>query len=214
MQNIDIEKAADNAALDNSHLQYAEVKNRKHISENSCSLRLGTSNGAAPTVNDIAKIEKNTQSAKKNIKSFFNGDFKEKLIGKAWRNVENWFRKLLKMNYKGQSNYNFYNTPKGVMDFRIANHNANPNNFKKHGGDVNISVYVALFELEFPTADVDYTEYRYSKEDYEAHTDEIINAIIRGFEHALNPTSFLIDCNYLYHNFLRFWNCKFVKYRL
>ena len=60
-----IEKAADNAALDNSHLQYAEVKNRKHISENSCSLRLGTSNGAAPTVNDIAKIEKNTQSAKK-----------------------------------------------------------------------------------------------------------------------------------------------------
>lgn len=77
------------------------------------------------------------------------------------------------------------------MDFRIANHNANPNNFKKHGGDVNISVYVALFELEFPTADVDYTEYRYSKEDYEAHTDEIINAIIRGFEHALNTGDFV-----------------------
>ncbi|MCR4559724.1 MAG: hypothetical protein K5685_06560 [Bacteroidales bacterium] len=51
-----IKKVADNATLNNSHLQYAEVKNRKHISENSCSLRLGTSNGATPTVNDIAKL--------------------------------------------------------------------------------------------------------------------------------------------------------------
>ena len=44
--------------------------------------------------------------------------------------------------------------------------------------------------------------------------DADIALLEKDYKKLINPTSFLLACNYLYYNFLRFWNCKFVKYRL
>ena len=162
---------------------------------------LGSSNNTFSQIDiDEAKLEKNTQSAKNNLKKYQNGDYKpfdiplKKLKLESLGRVLLWLRRLFKMIYHGQSSYNYYITPKGLLNFRISNHNANPKNFKANNADFNISVYVALFEHKYPDADVEYTEYRYSKEDYEVHAEEIIEAIIKGFDHTLETGEF-VDCS-------------------
>ena len=162
---------------------------------------LGSSNNTFSQIDiDEAKLEKNTQSAKNNLKKYQNGDYKpfdiplKKLKLESLGRVLLWLRRLFKMIYHGQSSYNYYITPKGLLNFRISNHNANPKNFKANNADFNISVYVALFEHKCPDADVEYTEYRYSKEDYEAYAEKIIDAIINGFGHALETGEF-VDCS-------------------
>jgi hypothetical protein len=162
---------------------------------------LGSSNNTFSQIDiDEAKLEKNTQSAKNNLKKYQNGDYKpfdiplKKLKLESLGRVLLWLRRLFKMIYHGQSSYNYYITPKGLLNFRISNHNANPKNFKANNADFNISVYVALFEHKYPDADVEYTEYRYSKEDYEAYAEKIIDAIINGFGHALETGEF-VDCS-------------------
>lgn len=162
---------------------------------------LGSSNNTFSQIDiDEAKVEKNTQSAKNNLKKYQNGDYKpfdiplKKLKLESLGRVLLWLRRLFKMIYHGQSSYNYYITPKGLLNFRISNHNANPKNFKANNADFNISVYVALFEHKYPDADVEYTEYRYSKEDYESYAEKIIDAIINGFGHALETGEF-VDCS-------------------
>ncbi|MBR4620563.1 MAG: hypothetical protein IKO46_06240 [Salinivirgaceae bacterium] len=162
---------------------------------------LGSSNNTFSQIDiDEAKLEKNTQSAKNNLKKYQNGDYKpfdiplKKLKLESLGRVLLWLRRLFKMIYHGQSSYNYYITPKGLLNFRISNHNANPKNFKANNADFNISVYVALFEHKYPDADVEYTEYRYSKEDYETYAEKIIDAIINGFGHALETGEF-VDCS-------------------
>lgn len=183
------------AASKNLHSSDAEPYAQKQSIEDCRPMRLGGSNGIFQRSLTKSKIANHTSSAKNKLKKFFNGDYRVKPKNRTWGSVLNWFGRLLSLHCKGQSYYNYFNTPKGILDFRLSNHNAHPKNFKERGGDINISVYVALLELDIPQdKDVAYTEFRYSKEDYERHSDEIINAIIKGFDNALRTGKF-VDCS-------------------
>jgi len=184
-----IKKSGIRPLFGNFHHRAAHPRGPKRNIESCRPLSTSGCKGIRASINGDANVQNITQSAKNKLKKFFNGDLNF-WDGHTWGKVSEWFRYVLGLRYEGQCSYNYYETPKGIMDFRVGNHNANPANFGKKGADVNISVYVAFFELDFPDADVEYTEYRYSKEDYDAHADEIINAIVLGFSHALETGEF------------------------
>ncbi|MBO4601635.1 MAG: hypothetical protein J5651_00550 [Salinivirgaceae bacterium] len=201
---IDIVKDMENKSIKKAGTNPANL--RQHNAEPSVetlfgrkSSLLGSSNNTFSQIDiDEAKVEKNTQSAKNNLKKYKNGDYKpfdiplKKLKLESLGRVLLWLRRLFKMIYHGQSSYNYYTTPKGLLNFRISNHKANPKNFRANNADFNVSVYVALLERNYNSdADVDYMEYRYSREDYEAHAEEIVEAIIKGFDHALQTGEFI-----------------------
>lgn len=130
------------AASKNLHRSDAEPYAQKQSIEDCRPMRLGGSNGIFQRSLTKSKIANHTSSAKNKLKKFFNGDYRVKPKNRTWGCVLNWFGRLLSLHCKGQSYYNYFNTPKGILDFRLSNHNAHPKNFKERGGDINISVYV------------------------------------------------------------------------
>ena len=70
------------------------------------------------------------------------------------------------MTMSGATDYSVYNTPNGRFAFRLADHNANGDNFRQDNAKINISVYVAFREFNVPESDVQYKEYKILPEVY------------------------------------------------
>ena len=97
-------------------------------------------------------------------------------------------RKLLQLNYRGSSSYANYDTPKGVLSLRLSGHNANGNNFSSE--NINISVFVALFEYEHITTGVKYTEYKITEGTYNKNPEKVVCEIVTAVERALSGAEF------------------------
>jgi len=74
------------------------------------------------------------------------------------------------------------------LAFRLSGHNANGNNYSPE--NVNISVFVALFEYEHIKTSVKYTEYKITEETYNNNPQKVVIEIINAVERALNGEMF------------------------
>lgn len=137
-----------------------------------------------------AKVINVTQSAKRNIQSYRDGDFKIDYT-KGYNAVIIRLRKLLRLSYEGGSNYAKYTTPKGVFSFRLSDHNANGNNFKLN--EINVSVYVAFHEYNVPESKIKYKEFKILPKTFNNNPKDVAEAIIYGVENAINGNAFTID---------------------
>ena len=137
-----------------------------------------------------AKIINNLTPVLSKIKKFKNADFSID-YDKGWNGALIGIRKLLQLNYAGNSNYANYETPNGIFSLRISGHNANGNNFSPD--HINISVFVALFEYPHIPSESDYTEYRITPEIYSSNPQKVVCEIINATEMALEGGIFTIN---------------------
>ena len=152
---------------------------------------LGGATDTVQTSKDAdANIANVTKGAKNNIRKFLNNDFPINYSG-GFRTVVVGLRQLLKLRYKGGSNYAKYQTPNGIFSFRLSDHNANGNNFEN--SEINISVYVAYHEYDVPESEVKYTEYKITPQLFENNPQSVVSAIVNGISKALNGESFSLD---------------------
>ena len=140
--------------------------------------------------NSDAKIIKILTPIKANIKKFKNNDYHIDYFS-GWNGALIGLRKLLQLNYRGGSNYSNYETPRGVLSLRLSGHNANGNNFSPE--NINISVFVALFEYEHIKSSVKYTEYRITKETYNKYPKKVVYEIVTAVERALSGEVFELN---------------------
>lgn len=140
--------------------------------------------------NPDAKIIKNLKPIKANIKKFKNNDYYID-YSNGWNGALIGLRKLLQLNYRGGSNYSNYDTPRGVLSLRLSGHNANGNNFSPE--NINISIFVALFEYEHIKSSVKYTEYRITKETYNKYPKKVVYEIVTAVERALSGEVFELN---------------------
>jgi len=140
--------------------------------------------------NSAAKITKNLTPVFAKIRKFKNNDYKiDYSIG--WNGTLRCVKKILQLDYRGGSYYKDYETPKGVLSLRISGHNANGNNFSPE--NINISVYVTLFEYEHIRTNVKYTEFRITEDTYNKDPQKVAHEIVDAVERALNGDEFEID---------------------
>lgn len=137
-----------------------------------------------------AKIINNLTPVLSKIQKFKNGDFSIN-YDKGWNGALVGIRKLLQLNYAGNSNYANYETPNGIFSLRISGHNANGNNFSPD--HINISVFVALFEYPHIPSESDYTEYKITPETYDSNPKKVVCEIINATEMALEGGVFTIN---------------------
>ena len=97
------------------------------------------------------------------------------------------------MNKIGATDYGVYNTPNGRFAFRLADHNANPNNFLQDDAKINISVYVAFREFDVPESEIEYKEYKILPEIYNKDKKKVIVSIINAVSDTLNGKDFVLD---------------------
>ena len=124
--------------------------------------------------NAPTNIENITQSTKNNIKKYLNGDFQIN-YSKGFKGVVIGLRQLLRLRYKGGSNYAQYLTPNGIFSFRLSDHNANGNNFKDK--EINVSVYVAYRQYNTPKSNIEYTEFKISPHAFSENPSIVVNTI-------------------------------------
>ncbi len=137
-----------------------------------------------------AKIINNLTPILSKIQKFKNGDFSID-YDKGWNGALVGIRKLLQLNYAGNSNYANYETPNGIFSLRISGHNANGNNFSPE--HINISVFVALFEYPHIPSESDYTEYKIPPETYDSNPKKVVCEIINATKMALEGGVFTIN---------------------
>jgi len=140
--------------------------------------------------NPSAKVLKKPTLIKIKIEKFKNGDFFID-YSTGWNGVLKGLRKLLELQYRGNSNYANYETPRGVLSLRLSGHNANGNNFSP--AHINVSVFVALFEYEHIQTTVKYIEYKIPEETFKNHMQEVVNEIVLATERALNGEEFVMN---------------------
>ena len=140
--------------------------------------------------NSWAKIINNLTPIFAKIRKFKNNDYYFD-FSKGWHGVLVGLRKLLQLDYAGGSNYANYKTPKGILSLRLADHNANGNNFNSE--HTNISVYVALIEYPHIPSKVEYTEYKIEPNTYKADPIIVISSIVCAVDDALKGNKFDID---------------------
>ena len=138
---------------------------------------------------DDAKIQNNTQSTKNKLKKFYNGDFKIN-YNAPFQNIRRDLRKLFTMGMEGATDYAIYDIPNGRMAFRLADHNANGNNFEQDEADVNISVYVEIKKFDVPESSIPFTEWKITEERFNNNREGVIRAIVDGVSNALNGNEF------------------------
>jgi len=176
-------------------------KNRPHVgsgpsNSDSPSDNVNSSITSSPTdtlrasKNPGAKIINNLIPIHAKIRKFKNNDYYID-YSKGWHGVLVDLRKLLQLDYAGGSNYANYETPKGLLCLRLADHNANGNNF--HPERTNISVYVALIEYPHIPSKVEYTEYRIEPNTYKADPKMVVSSIVYAVEDALKGNVFDLD---------------------
>ena len=135
------------------------------------------------------KVVNVTKKAKKNIQLLNNKDLKHKKI-KTYGDIIQELGKYLGMEYKGQGVYATYYTPKGTLTLRFNNHNAQGDNFKKDNADQNISIYVDLHHVEPSKSSIPYVEFVYTKDDFNAHSEEIFTDVMQSLGIALDTGDF------------------------
>lgn len=140
--------------------------------------------------NSAAKIINNLTPIFAKIRKFKNNDFYFD-YSKGWHGVLVGLRKLLQLDYAGGSNYANYKTPEGILSLRLADHNANGNNFNSE--HTNISVYVALIEYPHIPSKVEYTEYKIEPGTYNADPAGVIFSIVCAVEKALKGEVFDLE---------------------
>ncbi|MBO7647264.1 MAG: hypothetical protein J6S56_04115 [Bacteroidales bacterium] len=140
--------------------------------------------------NSAAKVIKNIKPIQSKICKFKNGDFVID-YSKGWNGVLIGLRKLLQLQYAGNSNYAKYETQNGILSFRISGHNANGNNFNAE--HINISVYVALFDYPQISSNVEYREFRIPLETYSNNPLRVVREIVNAIEQALEGSVFTMD---------------------
>lgn len=141
---------------------------------------------------DEAKIDNITHSTKNMLKKFFNHDFiidYQEKFGVIRSNL----RRLLSLKMIGASDYAIYNTPNGKFALRIADHNANGNNFKQDDAKINISVFVAFKEYNVPESKVEYIEYKIRPDVFNANKQIVIEALINAVAKTLYGGDFFLD---------------------
>ena len=154
------------------------------------SITSSTTDTLRTSKNSDAKIIKNLKPIKANIKKFKNNDYYID-YSDGWNGALIGLRKLLQLNYRGGSNYSNYDTPRGVLSLRLSGHNANGNNFSPE--NINISIFVALFEYEHIKSSVKYTEYRITKETYNKYPKKVVYEIVTAVERALSGEVFELN---------------------
>ena len=140
--------------------------------------------------NSGAKIINNLTPIFAKIRKFKNNDYFIN-YSKGWNGALVGLRKLLQLDYAGGSNYANYETPNGILCLRLADHNANGNNFNSE--HTNISVYVALIEYPHILSEVEYTEYKIEQSTYNADPKNVIHSIICAIEDSLKGNVFDLD---------------------
>ena len=140
--------------------------------------------------NSGAKIIKNLIPILAKIRKFKNNDFFIDYT-KGWNGVLIGLRKMLQLQYVGNSNYADYKTPNGVFSFRISGHNANGNNFEQE--NINISVYVALFKYEHIPSNVKYKEFEITPETYDSNPAKVVYEIVNAVEQTLSGGTFTMS---------------------
>jgi len=140
--------------------------------------------------NPAAKVIKNIIPILANIKKIKNNDYRIN-YSKGWKGTLIGLRQLLKLRYYGGSNYANYETPNGILSLRVADHNANGNNFNPE--NINMSVFVALIEYPNIPSKVEYTEFRIAQETYNKRPKEVVYSIVDATEQALNGKAFTIN---------------------
>lgn len=140
--------------------------------------------------NPDAKIIKNLTPIQAKIKKFKSNDYSID-ISNGWNGALIGLRKILQLNYRGSSSYANYDTPKGVLSLRLSGHNANGNNFSSE--NINISIFVALFEYEHIKTGVKYIEYKITEETYSKDPEKVVYEIITSVERALNGAEFKLS---------------------
>ena len=140
---------------------------------------------------DDTKIKNVTQSTKTKIQKFYNGDFVVRYNG-TFAQIRSDLRKLFSMDREGATDYAVYDIPNGRMAFRLADHNANGNNFEKDNADSNISVYVAIKEYPVPESEIPFTEYKIAEETFNNNREVAIRAIVDAVASALSGKGFSI----------------------
>ena len=109
----------------------------------------------------------------------------------GWNGVLVGLRKLLQLDYAGGSNYANYETPKGILCLRLADHNANGNNFNSE--HINISVYVALIEYPHISSEVEYKEFKIIQETFNKDPKRVVYEILDATENALKGNTFTMS---------------------
>lgn len=142
--------------------------------------------------NSGAKIIKNLIPILAKIRKFKNNDYYIDYT-KGWNGVLVGLRKLLQLDYAGGSNYANYETPKGVLCLRLADHNANGNNFNSE--HTNISVFVALVEYPHIPSEIEYTEFKIAQETFDKDPKGVVSEILNATENALKGDVFTMDTN-------------------
>ena len=142
--------------------------------------------------NSGAKIIKNLIPILAKIRKFKNNDYYIDYT-KGWNGVLVGLRKLLQLDYAGGSNYANYETPKGVLCLRLADHNANGNNFNSE--HTNISVFVALVEYPHIPSEIEYTEFKITQETFDKDPKGVVYAILDSTENALKGNTFTISAD-------------------
>ena len=140
--------------------------------------------------NSAAKVIKKSTPIIAKIKKIKNNDFHIDYCN-GWNGVLVGLRKLLQLQYRGNSNYADYSTPNSVFSLRLSGHNANGNNFSPE--NVNISVYVALFEYPHIPSRVEYTEFRISQSTFNENPKGVVFEIVSATEKALMGELFEMD---------------------
>ena len=151
--------------------------------------------GGVPTVigqrikYSVLKVRNNTQKTQKSVKKLSNGDIDMSEII-DFNSCHRVLKRNLALQYHGQGSYAVYDTGNGLLAFGFNNHNAFGDNFIQDNADKNVSVYVAEKEFLHPDSDVEYTEYRYSVEDFNAHKQEIFKNLVESVGVALEGKEF------------------------
>ena len=136
-----------------------------------------------------AKVNQITQSAKNNIKNLLNGN--KKVNTNTLNSTFQSLRKILSLKYAGRSSYAVYDTPKGRVAFRLSDHNAFGDNFKRDNADRNVSVYIERDRYDAPKSDVEFREYRCPLEAFEKDKAATVDALLQGVDNLLKTGEFV-----------------------
>ena len=150
-----------------------------------------SSNGTA-SKKALAKVLRRTQSTKRKIKDFFNGDFVVQTD--TLQTALNGLGRMLSMRVKGGSRYALLHTNAGqTVEVRISNHIATGNNFAKEDADSNLSIVIEDIVLPRKESQIRYTEATIPLSTYEANPQAVVTAIVKGVEDVLADKPFTLD---------------------
>ena len=183
---------------DNKKTPVAGLSNRVNEKQTSGSVlprAMGDSSSNAPdSVEVAAKINKNTHSAKNNIKKYKNGDFMSgrmdiSTLDKAFSTMG----RLFAMRSKGGSRYTMLRTDKGeTIAVRLSDHKANGNNFLQDNADGNLSIVIERNVYDEKKSNVEYTEATIPISVFKERPREVVSSIVNGVDSLLKGEVFSI----------------------